>query len=85
MTPKFVKSGHFNSHLAFGLHLQVHRLLSALDCLQVLCISALDCLRVLCISALDCLYSFAAVELCRGTLTESSPLDEPGFSNQQVR
>ena len=75
-------AGHFNSHLAFGLHLQVHRLLSALDCLQVLCISALDCLRVLCISALDCLYSFAAVELCRGTLTESSPLDEPGFSNQ---
>ena len=46
---------HCNSHLAFGLHLQVHRLLSALGCLQVLCISALDCLQVLCISALDCL------------------------------
>ena len=49
----FVNYPDFNSHLAFGLHLQVHRLLSALDCLQVLCISALDCLQVLCISALD--------------------------------
>ena len=77
-------AGHFNSHLAFGLHLQVHRLLNALDCLQVLCIrecagfpSGVVYQRVRWIAC-----SFAAVELCRGTLTESSPLDEPGLSNQ---